>query len=77
MPTPITASTLSALLSAALGIGLIAFINLRLIETVDMSLAVLPEFGLSLYQQPSGNDLRAGVLPALAGATQVPIAETA
>jgi ABC-type siderophore export system fused ATPase/permease subunit len=32
------------LLSAALGIGLIAFINLRLIETVDMSLAVLPEF---------------------------------
>jgi ABC-type siderophore export system fused ATPase/permease subunit len=32
------------LLSAALGIGLIAFINLRLIETVDTSLAVLPEF---------------------------------
>ncbi|MEF9672881.1 hypothetical protein QNM99_14055 [Pseudomonas sp. PCH446] len=26
---------------------------------------MLPEFGLSLYQQPSGNDLRAGMLPAL------------
>jgi hypothetical protein len=22
----------------------------------------MPEFGLSLYQQPSGNDLRAGLL---------------
>ncbi|ALR77436.1 multidrug ABC transporter permease/ATP-binding protein [[Enterobacter] lignolyticus] len=33
-----------SLLSAALGIGLIAFINLRLIENVDFSLAVLPEF---------------------------------
>ncbi|MGB7801130.1 multidrug ABC transporter permease/ATP-binding protein [Buttiauxella sp.] len=32
------------LLSAALGIGLIAFINLRLIETPDLSLSVLPEF---------------------------------
>jgi len=35
---------LLSLLSAALGIGLIAFINQRLIENVDMSLAVLPEF---------------------------------
>ena len=31
-----------SLLSAALGIGLIAFINLRLIATVDTSLRVLP-----------------------------------
>jgi putative ATP-binding cassette transporter len=30
--------------SAALGIGLIAFINVRLIEMVDTSLSVLPEF---------------------------------
>ncbi|YCI82714.1 multidrug ABC transporter permease/ATP-binding protein [Enterobacteriaceae bacterium] len=35
---------LLSLLSAALGIGLIAFINQRLIENVDMSLTVLPEF---------------------------------
>ncbi|MFP2426120.1 multidrug ABC transporter permease/ATP-binding protein [Enterobacter ludwigii] len=33
-----------SLASAALGIGLIAFINVRLIEMVDTSLAVLPEF---------------------------------
>ena len=33
-----------SLVSAALGIGLIAFINVRLIEMVDTSLAVLPEF---------------------------------
>ena len=33
-----------SLASAALGIGLIAFINQRLIETPDISLAVLPEF---------------------------------
>ena len=33
-----------SLLSAALGIGLIAFINVHLIETVDTTLAVLPEF---------------------------------
>ncbi|WP_312972446.1 multidrug ABC transporter permease/ATP-binding protein [Atlantibacter sp.] len=33
-----------SLASAALGIGLIAFINQRLIENVDISLAVLPEF---------------------------------
>lgn len=32
------------LASAALGIGLIAFINQRLIETADTSLLVLPEF---------------------------------
>ena len=31
------------LASAALGIGLIAFINVRLIEMVDTSLSVLPE----------------------------------
>ena len=33
-----------SLLSAALGIGLIAFINLRLMTVVETSLAVLPEF---------------------------------
>ena len=33
-----------SLLSAALGIGLIAFINVRLIEMVDTNLTVLPEF---------------------------------
>ncbi|ATF91809.1 ABC transporter ATP-binding protein YojI [Cedecea neteri] len=33
-----------SLASAALGIGLIAFINQRLIETPDITLAVLPEF---------------------------------
>ncbi|MCT4706945.1 multidrug ABC transporter permease/ATP-binding protein [Enterobacteriaceae bacterium H11S18] len=33
-----------SLASAALGIGLIAFINQRLIETPDVSLSVLPEF---------------------------------
>ena len=37
-------------------------------DIFDYLLAVLPEFGLSLYQQPSGNDLRAGLLPSsLAG----------
>ena len=41
---PFIAVIALTLFSAALGIGLIAFINLRLIETVDMSLAVLPEF---------------------------------
>ncbi len=34
----------AGLASAALGIGLIAFINQRLIETADTSLLVLPEF---------------------------------
>jgi putative ATP-binding cassette transporter len=41
---PFIAVLALTLLSAALGIGLIAFINLRLIETVDISLTVLPEF---------------------------------
>ncbi len=40
-------------------------------DIFDYLLAVLPEFGLSLYQQPSGNDLRAGLLPAKALAPQV------
>ena len=31
-------------------------------DIFDYLLAVLPEFGLSLYQQPSGGDLRAGLL---------------
>ncbi|SFH27383.1 mechanosensitive ion channel family protein [Pseudomonas sp. NFACC45] len=31
-------------------------------DIFDYLLAVMPEFGLSLYQQPSGNDLRAGLL---------------
>jgi hypothetical protein len=35
-------------------------------------LAVIPEFGLSLYQQPSGNDLRAGMLLAVLGASHLP-----
>ncbi|MCY1415356.1 Miniconductance mechanosensitive channel YbdG [compost metagenome] len=33
-------------------------------DIFDYLLAVLPEFGLNLYQQPSGNDLRAGLLRA-------------
>ncbi|SEM40084.1 miniconductance mechanosensitive channel [Pseudomonas sp. ok272] len=41
-------------------------------DIFDYLLAVLPEFGLSLYQQPSGNDLRAGVLPAVLGAGHIP-----
>lgn len=41
---PFIAVMALSLLSAALGIGLIAFINLRLIESVDASLTVLPEF---------------------------------
>jgi cyclic peptide transporter len=41
---PFIAVMALSLLSAALGIGLIAFINMRLIESVDASLAVLPEF---------------------------------
>jgi multidrug/microcin transport system ATP-binding/permease protein len=41
---PFIAVMALSLLSAALGIGLIAFINLRLIESVDVSLSVLPEF---------------------------------
>ncbi|MNH46302.1 Miniconductance mechanosensitive channel YbdG [compost metagenome] len=30
-------------------------------DIFDYLLAVLPEFGLSLYQQPSGNDMRIGL----------------
>jgi len=41
-------------------------------DIFDYLLAVLPEFGLSLYQQPSGNDLRAGIMPALLGTGPVP-----
>lgn len=41
---PFVAVMALSLASAALGIGLIAFINLKLIETKDASLAVLPEF---------------------------------
>lgn len=44
-------------------------------DIFDYLLAVLPEFGLSLYQQPSGNDLRAGVLPAVLGASHIPQVE--
>jgi miniconductance mechanosensitive channel len=41
-------------------------------DIFDYLLAVLPEFGLSLYQQPSGTDLRAGLLPAVLGASHLP-----
>ncbi|UVO09444.1 multidrug ABC transporter permease/ATP-binding protein [Pectobacterium polonicum] len=41
---PFLAVIILSLLSAALGIGLIAFINLQLIETVNQSLSVLPQF---------------------------------
>lgn len=41
---PFIAVMALSLVSAALGIGLIAFINVRLIEMVDTSLSVLPEF---------------------------------
>lgn len=44
-------------------------------DIFDYLLAVLPEFGLSLYQQPSGNDLRAGILPAVLGAGYIPAPE--
>ncbi|APC15424.1 mechanosensitive ion channel protein MscS [Pseudomonas frederiksbergensis] len=44
-------------------------------DIFDYLLAVLPEFGLSLYQQPSGNDLRAGLLPAVLGASHIPAPE--
>lgn len=46
-------------------------------DIFDYLLAVLPEFGLSLYQQPSGNDLRAGVLPGVLGASHLPVPEKA
>ncbi|MBS0846858.1 multidrug ABC transporter permease/ATP-binding protein [Citrobacter sp. JGM124] len=41
---PFLVVILLSLISAALGIGLIAFISKRLIETPDLSLSVLPEF---------------------------------
>ncbi len=41
---PFVAVLALSLASAAMGIGLIAFINQRLIESVDLSIAVLPEF---------------------------------
>src|SRR5471032_2342365 len=41
-------------------------------DIFDYLLAVLPEFGLSLYQQPSGGDLRVGLLPAVLGASHIP-----
>ncbi len=41
-------------------------------DIFDYLLAVLPEFGLSLYQQPSGGDLRAGLLPAVLGSASIP-----
>lgn len=41
---PFIAVMALSLASAALGIGLIAFINVRLIEMVDTSLSVLPGF---------------------------------
>ncbi|MEN5093216.1 mechanosensitive ion channel family protein [Pseudomonas protegens] len=41
-------------------------------DIFDYLLAVMPEFGLNLYQQPSGTDLRAGLLPAVLGASHVP-----
>ena len=44
-------------------------------DIFDYLLAVLPEFGLSLYQQPSGGDLRAGLLPAVLGASHSQEAE--
>ncbi|MGX9378038.1 mechanosensitive ion channel family protein [Pseudomonas sp. JQ36] len=41
-------------------------------DIFDYLLAVLPEFGLSLYQQPSGGDLRTGLLPAVLGSASIP-----
>ncbi|MFW0754372.1 mechanosensitive ion channel family protein [Pseudomonas sp. H11T01] len=41
-------------------------------DIFDYLLAVLPEFGLSVYQQPSGSDMRAGLLPAVLGAGYIP-----
>ena len=35
-------------------------------DIFDYLLSVMPEFGLSIYQQPSGNDLRNGLMPVLA-----------
>ncbi|WP_350404404.1 mechanosensitive ion channel family protein [Pseudomonas sp. W17] len=44
-------------------------------DIFDYLLAVMPEFGLNLYQHPSGTDLRAGLLPAVLGASHVPTVE--
>ncbi|WP_085637167.1 MULTISPECIES: mechanosensitive ion channel family protein [unclassified Pseudomonas] len=44
-------------------------------DIFDYLLAVMPEFGLSLYQQPSGGDLRAGLLPAVLGSASLPEAD--
>ncbi|MBJ2347854.1 MULTISPECIES: mechanosensitive ion channel family protein [Pseudomonas] len=44
-------------------------------DIFDYLLAVMPEFGLGLYQQPSGTDLRAGLLPAVLGASHLPEAQ--
>ncbi|WP_053143621.1 mechanosensitive ion channel family protein [Pseudomonas sp. P97.38] len=41
-------------------------------DIFDYLLAVMPEFGLSLYQQPSGTDLRSGLMPAVLGASHLP-----
>ncbi|AKK01318.1 mechanosensitive ion channel protein MscS [Pseudomonas chlororaphis] len=41
-------------------------------DIFDYLLAVMPEFGLNLYQQPSGTDLRSGLLPAALGASHLP-----
>ncbi|WP_447768665.1 mechanosensitive ion channel family protein [Pseudomonas kilonensis] len=41
-------------------------------DIFDYLLAVMPEFGLNLYQQPSGTDLRLGLLPAVLGASHLP-----
>ena len=41
-------------------------------DIFDYLLAVMPEFGLNLYQQPSGMDLRSGWVPAAMGASHLP-----
>lgn len=41
-------------------------------DIFDYLLAVMPEFGLNLYQQPSGMDLRSGLVPAVLGASHIP-----
>ena len=47
-------------------------------DVFDYLLAVMPEFGLSVYQQPSGNDMRVGLLPgSLAAARETPTSKTA
>jgi len=44
-------------------------------DIFDYLLAVMPEFGLNLYQQPSGMDLRSGLVPAVLGASHIPEAD--